>query len=335
MDNIKEIANRLVSFDKGILAADASVNTMNKRFKAVDVEETEEMRRQYRELLLTTGGIEDYLNGVILFDETIRQNTSDGTPLVEVVKHKEIIPGIKVDSGTVDLLGSPGEKITEGLEGLNARLKEYFGMGARFAKWRAVIAIGDSIPTDVAIRENAKVLAKYALACHEEGLVPMVEPEVLLDGTHSIERAEEVVIKTLNIVFDELKNAQVDISGVLLKSSMVLPGKDSGQIKTPEEIAEATIRAFKQSVPDELPGIVFLSGGQNPKEATLNLNAIKKLGLQPWKLTFSYSRALQEPVLEAWKGESEHTVKAQEFFLKRLKLNQLALKGEYDPVMEL
>lgn len=335
MDNqLHAIAQRLVAKGKGILAADESTNTANKRFAAVGIEQTEEMRRQYRQLLFSTPGIEEFLNGVILFDETIRQKTGSGVPFAQSLSEKGITPGIKVDEGTVDFEGHPGEKITKGLDGLAQRLKEYYAMGARFTKWRAVIAIGQGIPSQDAIQENARILAEYAATSQAEGFVPIVEPEVLLDGDHPIERAEEVTTHTLRTVFDALHSKEVDVSGLILKSSMVLSGKDCSQQANAKQVAEATTRTLKHSVATEVAGIVFLSGGQSPQQATENLSEIIKLGQQPWPLTFSFSRALQEPVLETWRGNSANMEAAQQAFLKRLRLNQFALTGSYTKEME-
>ena len=328
------VAQQLVVEGKGILAADESTPSANKRFAAIGVPETEEMRRQYRQLLITTKNIEEFLSGVILYDETIRQRTDQGADFAKVLQDKGIIPGIKVDQGTVDFEGHPAEKITQGLEGLARRLQEYYSMGARFTKWRAVIIIGEDIPTQDTIQKNAEILAEYAQVSQTEGLVPIVEPEVLLDGDHTIARAEEVITHTLKVLFEELQKAQVDLSGLLLKSSMALPGKDCVQQATAQQVAEATIRALKNSVPVKVAGIVFLSGGQSPQQATENLNEITKLGSKLWPVTFSFSRALQEPVLETWKGDNANLKAAQEIFLKRLRLNQSALQGTYKKEME-
>ena len=348
------IAQQLVASGKGILAADESTRNADKRFAAVGVEQTEEMRRQWRQLLLTTPGIEEFLSGVILFDETIRQKTDENMPFSEFLSAKGIVPGIKVDEGTVDWEGHPGEKITQGLEGLASRLKEYQTMGARFTKWRAVIAIGESaswrIPTQELIQKNAEILAEYAEVSQAEGFVPIVEPEVLLEGNHSIEKAEEVTTNTLKAVFTALQGKRVDLKGLILKSSMVLAGKDCTSQADARQIAEATVRTFQNSVPQETAGIVFLSGGQSPQQATGNLSEIIKTsrnsgppaGLRlrgsdsrsGWPLTFSFSRALQEPVLQIWRGDSSKVEPAQQAFLKRLKLNAAALKGSYTKEME-
>jgi len=331
---IYAIAKQLVVRGKGILAADESTPSCNKRFAAVGVEQTEEMRRQWRQLLLTTPGIGEFLSGVILYDETIRQQIDQGVPFAKLLEEKGIIPGIKVDEGTVDFEGHPGEKITKGLEGLASRLKEYRAMGAKFTKWRAVIAIGENIPTQDLIEKNAEILAEYAEVSQTEGFVPIVEPEILLEGNHTIEKAEEVTTNTLRAVFAALGEKGVDLKGLILKSSMVLSGKDCLQQADAKQVAAATVRTFQNSVPQEVAGIVFLSGGQTPQQATENLNEIVKLGQQNWPLTFSFSRALQEPVLQTWRGDSTKIKAAQQVFLKRLKLNAAALSGTYAKDME-
>jgi len=327
-------AKQMVAKGKGILAADESTPSCNKRFAALSVAQTQEMRRQWRELLLTTPGIEEFLSGVILYDETIRQQTDQGVGFAKLLQGKGIIPGIKVDQGTVDFPGHPGEKITQGLDGLADRLKEYYDMGARFTKWRAVIAIGEGIPTQDCLQKNAEILAEYAKISQQEGFVPIIEPEVLLEGDHTIQKAEEVTTQTLQAVFAEAQKAGVDLQGLILKSSMVLSGKDCPQQASSQEIAKATIRTFQNSVPPEVAGIVFLSGGQSPQQATENLNEITKLGPHQWSITFSFSRALQEPALDTWRGDSSKIEAAQQAFLKRLKLNAAALAGEYTPDME-
>jgi len=332
--SLHETAQLLVAKRKGILAADESTPSANKRFAAVGVPETEEMRRQYRDLLITTPGSQEFLSGVILYDETIRQQTDQGASFVQVLQDKGIIPGIKVDQGTVDFSAQGGEKITQGLEGLAGRLKEYYSMGARFTKWRAVIAIGEGIPSAEAIQKNAEILAEYAAVSQAEGFVPIVEPEVLLEGNHTIERAEEVTTNTLKVLFAELQKANVDLKGLILKSSMVLSGKDCEKQADAKQVAQASVRTFKNSVPEKVAGIVFLSGGQSPQQATENLNEVTKLGKQPWPLTFSFSRALQEPVLDLWRGDSTKVESAQQAFLKRLRLNQAALSGTYTKDME-
>ncbi|MBI4054009.1 MAG: fructose-bisphosphate aldolase class I, partial [Candidatus Doudnabacteria bacterium] len=298
IEELNKIATAMVAPGKGILAADESLGTIEKRFSKINLPNTEENRQAYREMLFTTKGIGDYISGVIMFDETIRQKTRSGVPFVEVLTNAGPIPGIKVDQGTEETLGSPNEKITKGLDGLPERLKGYVRFGARFAKWRAVITIGDGIPTDENISENNRRLAKYAKMCQEAGLMPMVEPEVLMDGSHSMERCEEVSLKTLESLFVELAKEGVALEGMILKTNMVLPAKDSGQKATPEQIAEMTLRLFKKVLPNELPGEAFLSGGQSETGATENLNAINQTGPFPWKLTFSYGRALQDSALK-------------------------------------
>jgi fructose-bisphosphate aldolase, class I len=343
MEKIYAIAQQLVQRGRGILAADESTPSCNKRFAAVGVPETEEMRRQYRQLLLTTPGIEESLSGVILYDETIRQKTDEGVPFVQVLQDKGIIPGIKVDQGLVDFSaqGGPGEKITQGLNRLAERLQEYYEMGARFTKWRAVVAIGESagrrIPTQDLLQKNAEILAEYAHVAQHQGFVPIIEPEVLLDGNHTIERAEEVTTNTLQTVFAVCKKQEVDLKGLILKSSMVLAGNNCPEQATTQKVAEATLRTFQNSVPQEVAGIVFLSGGQSPQQATENLNEISKQAQAQqvkWPLTFSFSRALQEPVLALWAGNAKNVEHTQQAFLKRLRLNQSALSGTYTTNME-
>ncbi|TDI79648.1 MAG: fructose-bisphosphate aldolase class I [Caldithrix sp.] len=334
IDELKSVAKGLVSKGKGILAADESSGTIKKRFDSINVESKEENRRSYRELLFTTPGAEEFISGVILFDETIRQATQEGTSLPKVLEQSGIIPGIKVDAGAKDLASFPGEKVTEGLDGLRERLAEYRNLGARFAKWRAVITIGAGLPSQFCIDANSHALARYAALCHEAGLVPIVEPEVLMDGDHTIERCEEVTTATLKSVFSELKNHRVELEGILLKPNMVLSGKECAVQAGADAVAEATIRCFRQTVPEEMPGIVFLSGGQSPQEATEHLNAMNALGSHPWELSFSYGRALQEPVLKAWMGQSANVTKAQETFYHRAKCNGAARHGNYSPTME-
>jgi len=334
---IQETAKLLVRKGKGILAADESMGTADKRFSAIGAAQTEEMRRQYRQLLMVASGIEEFLSGVILYDETIRQKTDDTIPFAQVLQNKGIVPGIKVDEGAIDFEGHPGEKITQGINGLAERLKEYYAMGARFTKWRAIIAIGEGIPTQDAIQKNAEILAEYAAISQAQGFVPIVEPEVLLEGSHAIEKAEEVTMNTLKTLFAECEKFQVNLQGLILKSSMVLSGKDCPQQASVGKVAEATVRTLKNSVPEELAGIVFLSGGQSPQKATEHLNEITKFSIRQsteWPLTFSFSRALQEPVLEKWRGESRNIAAAQQAFLKRLRLNKAALEGSYTKEME-
>ncbi|MFA4873422.1 MAG: class I fructose-bisphosphate aldolase [Patescibacteria group bacterium] len=329
------VAKAMVAPGKGILAADESLGTIEKRLIKINVPSTEENRRAYREMLFTSPGIGEYISGVILFDETIRQKTRGGVPFVKVLQQAGVIPGIKVDMGTKEMEGSPNEKVTTaGLEGLADRLQEYVRLGAKFAKWRAVITIGDELPTDANIRQNAKDLAAYAIECQRAGLVPMVEPEVLMDGAHSQERCEEVSEKALRAVFEELNTAGVAISGMILKTNMIVPGKASGQKASFDEVATATVRLFKQTLPDDLPGQAFLSGGQSEVEATENLNAINKMGPFLWKLSFSYGRALQDSVLKCWGGKEENVAAAQQKFLHRARMNSLATLGKYFKEME-
>ncbi len=330
-----ETARQLVAAGKGILAADESSPTIKKRFDSIDVESTEENRRDYRQLLFTTEGIEEFISGVILFDETIRQKTDDGTPLPELLVRRGIIPGIKVDQGKIDLTFFPGEKITEGLDRLGERLEEYRSLGARFTKWRAVITIiGDTIPSPVCIEANAAALARFAALSQKAGLTPIVEPEVLMDGKHTIERCEEVTLAALDAVFSRLREHRVVLEGTLLKPNMVLPGKECPRQSGPEDVAAATLRTFRPVVPAAVGGIVFLSGGQSPEEATANLDALNRAAPQPWELSFSFGRALQQPVLAAWRGKAENADTAQQALYRRARLNSLARRGEYSPDME-
>ncbi|HYV33742.1 MAG TPA: class I fructose-bisphosphate aldolase [Candidatus Limnocylindria bacterium] len=331
---LSQIAKQMVASGKGILAADESEKTVGKRFASINLENTEDNRRAFREMLLTAPGESEFISGVILYDETIRQKTSSGKTFVEVLNAEGILPGIKVDLGLAEFAPSSLEKITKGLEGLSDRLKEYVALGAKFCKWRSVITIGEGTPTDANIRQNAKDLAAYALVCQENGLVPMVEPEVLLDGNHTIEQAEDANRKTLTALFEELKNAGVAVEGLILKNSMVLPGKDSGKKASPEEVAKATLEVFTSVLPKELAGVVFLSGGQGDIEATENLNAINKVGSQPWPLTFSYARALQDAATKTWQGKKENLSSAQKVFIHRAKMNSLASLGKYSAEME-
>ena len=333
--DLNAIANAIVAPGKGILAADESSPTIQKRFKSIDVESTEDSRRAYRQMLFTTPGIGDFISGVILFDETIRQKADDGTPLVQILTQQGIIPGIKVDKGAKGLAGAEGETITEGLDGLRDRLNEYHKLGARFTKWRAVIAIGDGIPSQYCIDANAHALARFAALSQEAGLVPIVEPEVLMDGDHTIERCYEVTEATLHSVFNALYAQRVVLEASLLKPNMVLSGKDCPQQATPEEVAEATVRCFQRTVPAAVPGIVFLSGGQSNEIATANLNAMNAMdATHPWQLSFSYGRALQEPPLKAWRGDAANVERAKQAFLHRAKCNGAARYGKYTPAME-
>ena len=331
---LNKIARALVKPGKGILAADESFGTIEKRFAKINLESTEANRRAYRELLFTAPDIGKYISGVILFDETIRQSTADGQPLVEVLNKAGVMPGIKVDQGTTEMPSSPAEKVTKGLDGLPDRLKGYAKLGAKFAKWRAVVTIGEGLPTEANIRQNAKDLAQYAKDCQAAGLVPIVAPEVLMDGAHSLERCAEVSRQTLTVLFEELNNSGVAIDGLLLKTNMIIPGKESGQEASCEQIAEATIKLFKEILPDNLPGEVFLSGGQSEIEATQNLNAINQQGPFPWALSFSYGRALQDSALKIWNGEGENVRTAQAKFKHRAQMNSLATLGKYTKELE-
>jgi fructose-bisphosphate aldolase, class I len=333
-NELARIANAMVAKNKGILAADESTGTIKKRFDSIKLESTEEHRRLYREMLFTAPGAAEFINGVILFDETIRQKTKDGTPFPEYLTRQGVIPGIKVDIGAKPLAGFPGETITEGLDGLRERLIEYRKLGARFAKWRGVIDIGDGIPTSFAINANAHALARYAALCQENDIVPIVEPEVLMDGAHTIERCEQVTEAVLERVFDELFQHRVYLEGMVLKPNMVISGKKAPNRAPPEVVAEASLRLLKRHVPPAVPGIAFLSGGQSPTEATLHLSLMNKAGPLPWSLTFSYGRALQDTALKAWGGAAASFGTGQKEFAKRAKLNGLATTGRYSADME-
>jgi fructose-bisphosphate aldolase class I len=333
---LRSIAKAMVAPGKGILAADESTSTIKKRFDAIKLESTEENRRAYRELLFTTKGAEKHVSGVILYDETIRQKASDGTPFPKLLASKGVLPGIKVDTGAKDLPGFPGEKITEGLDGLRERLAEYHGLGARFAKWRAVIDIDvvKGIPSDYALEANAEALARYAALCQERTIVPIVEPEVLMDGAHDLATCYAVTCRTLVATFAALRRARIDLEGMILKPNMVIAGKKSAKQATTAEIAAETVRCFRHTVPAAVPGIVFLSGGQSEAEATANLSAMNALGKHPWELSFSYGRALQQSTLDAWKGKKENVAAAQKAYLHRCALNGSARTGGYKPAME-
>jgi len=332
--DLQSVAKALVAEGKGILAADESTGTIKKRFDSISVESTEENRRSYREMLFTTEGAADYISGVILFDETIRQSTKDGVPFTEVLSKQGTLPGIKVDTGAKPMAGFPNERVTEGLDGLRDRLAEYVKLGAKFAKWRAVITIGDGIPTVACLKANAHALARYAALCQEAGLVPIVEPEVLMDGDHDIDRCEQVTTETLSRQYDALLELNVMLEGTLLKPNMVISGKGCKKQASPEEIAEATVRTFLRTVPAAVPGIVFLSGGQTAEQATENLNAMNAIGKFPWELSFSYGRALQAPALTAWSGKTENVSTAQKVYHHRAKMNGLARYGKYETKME-
>lgn len=337
IEQLESTARAMVADGKGILAADESSGTIEKRFKAVGVESTEENRRAYRELLFTTQGVSEFISGVILFDETIRQKTADGVPLPEVLADQGIIPGIKVDKGAKNLPAAAGEKITEGLDGLRERLAEYVKLGARFAKWRAVITIGDGIPSRYCVEANAHALARYAALCQEAGVVPIVEPEVLMDGDHTIDRADEVTEATLRATFDALYEQRVLLEGTILKSSMVVSGKSCPDQAGVQEVAERTIRCLLRSVPGAIPGVVFLSGGQTEVQATAHLNAMNAMKRDrdlPWELSFSYGRALQESAQKAWRGQRANVPAAQKAYYHRAKLNGLARYGKYKEEME-
>jgi fructose-bisphosphate aldolase class I len=331
---LESVARQLVAPAKGILAADESMGTIKRRFDSIKIESNEKNRRAYREMLFGTKGIEEAISGVILFDETLRTAASDGTPFPKLLQKKGVLPGIKVDKGPVDIPQFPGEVVTEGLDGLRGRIKEYRELGAKFAKWRAVITIGDGIPTDTCLKANAHALARYAALCQEGGLVPIVEPEVLLDGSHTIERSQEVTERTLKITFEELFDQRVYLEGIILKPSMVVAGKDSPKQASVEEVAERTIRCLKRTVPAAVPGIAFLSGGQSAERATEHLNAMNQMGPLPWQVSFSYARALQDPALKAWKGEDGNVAAAQKIFYHRAKCNSAARSGSYNKQME-
>jgi fructose-bisphosphate aldolase class I len=330
---LNAIARSIVADNKGILAADESTGTIKKRFDSIGIESTEESRRAYRDLLFTTPGCEDFVGGVIMYDETIRQASADGTPFATLLASKGVVPGIKVDTGAQELAGHPDEKVTEGLDGLRARFAEYHELGARFSKWRAVITIGDGIPSDACLHVNAHALARYAALSQEAGIVPIVEPEVLMDADNTLERCYEVTARTLQAVFEELDVQGIALDGMLLKPNMVISGKQCPTQASSSEIAEATIDCFLRHVPAIVPGIVFLSGGQSEVEATENLDAIGRAG-GPWPLSFSYGRALQASALEAWRGDSGNVDAAQSVFLHRARMNALAAAGEWNADLE-
>lgn len=337
--NVQEListAKKLVADNKGILAMDESNTTCNKRFAALGIPQNEDSRRAYREMIVTTPGLGECISGVILYDETIRQQKKDGTPMVKAIMNAGIIPGIKVDSGARDLAGHPGEKVTEGLDGLRDRLSEYFQTGARFAKWRAVITIGNGIPSHGCIEANAHALARYAALCQEAGLVPVVEPEVLMDGDHPLHKCFEVTEQVLRNVFDQLYVQRVMLEGMLLKPGMVLPGSTCPRQETIDEVADATVNCLLRTVPAAVPGVAFLSGGQSGELASAHLNAmnVRFKSRLPWKLTFSYARAIQQPAMEIWHGEDAHVPKAQQALLHRAKCNHAATHGEYHAGME-
>jgi fructose-bisphosphate aldolase class I len=332
--DLEATAKALVAEGKGILAADESDGTIKKRFDSIGVDSTEENRRFYRELLFTTEGTEEFISGVILFDETIRQSASDGTPFPKLLADRGIIPGIKVDKGAKDLAGAPGETVTEGLDGLRERLAEYHELGARFTKWRAVISIGDGIPSDYCIWVNAHALARFAALSQEAGLVPIVEPEVLMDGDHSIDESYLVTDRTLQALYTELFDQRVVREGSLLKTNMVVSGYDAPDQADVDTVAEMTIKCLKNTVPAAVPGVVFLSGGMSDEDATARLNAMNQRGPHPWELSFSYGRALQAPALKAWGGDPNNVEEAQKAFYRRAKFNSAARSGSYAPEWE-
>ena len=334
-NDLRATALAMVAEGQGILAADESTGTAGKRLEAENIESTDESRRDYRELLFTTPGLGDYISGAILYDETIRSKTSDGTPMPKALEANGVMPGIKVDTGAKPLAKAEGEKVTEGLDGLRERLEEYVDMGARFTKWRAVINIkGSELPSDYCIAVNAHALARYAALAQEAGLVPIVEPEVEISGDHTLERCYEVTEKTLRTVFNELALQRVELEGIILKPNMVISGKDAEKQSSVEEVAEATISCLRRVVPGAVPGVCFLSGGQTPEQATAHLDAMNRMGPHPWQVSFSYARALQEPVLKTWKGEKSNWDAAQEALAHRAKLNSAAREGSYSSDME-
>ena len=336
-NSLPEIANAMVEKGRGILAADESTPTCTKRFESIGVDSTVANRNAYRDMLFTTPDMEEFISGVILFDETLRQSTlKDGTPFPEYLTNLNVIPGIKVDKGAHSLPGTEGEKVTEGLDGLDARLKEYYELGARFAKWRAVITINESEPSSTCVSANAHALARYAALCQENGIVPIVEPEILMDGSHTIEDSFIVTEEVLHSVFYELYGQNVLLEGMILKPNMVLSGYKCSEQASVDEVAEMTVTVLKRCVPSAVPGIAFLSGGQSNEDATAHLNSMNKIldNNSPWNLTYSYGRALQAPALDAWLGKEENVSAAQDAFYKRAKLNSLATKGDYSEDME-
>jgi fructose-bisphosphate aldolase, class I len=334
MQDLAETAKALVAEGKGILAADESTGTIKKRLDSIGVESTEDTRRAYRELLFTTEGAEEYISGVILYDETIRQSAADGTPFPKLLESKGIIPGIKVDQGAKPLALAEGETITEGLDGLRERLAEYRELGARFAKWRATYSIEPDKPSEYCVWTNAHALARYAALCQEAGIVPIVEPEVLQDGTHTIEQSRKATGRVLQALYTELHDQRIDFTGTLLKPNMVLSGYEASDRAGVDEVAETTLECFYKHVPAAVPGIVFLSGGQTDEDATAHLNAMNARGPHPWQLSFSYGRALQAPALKAWEGKPENVEAAQRAYYHRAKMNGAARTGMYAPEME-
>ena len=334
--SLGETAQTLVLANRGLLAMDESTGTCNKRFAEVGIPQTVEFRRAYREMIVTTPGLGDCIGGAILYDETIRQQTRDGTPFVDVLVEAGIIPGIKVDAGAVNLAGHPGEKVTEGLDGLRERLAEYFKMGARFAKWRAVIKIGEGIPSHGCINVNANALARYAALCQEAGLVPIVEPEVLMDGSHTLQRCQEVTDKVLRATFTELVAQRVILEGMILKPNMVLPGLECKKQETVDQVADATVACLLRAVPAAVPVVAFLSGGQSAELASARLNSmnVRFQGRLPWALAFSFARAVQQPAMEIWKGDDNNVAAAQKALYHRARCNWAARRGEYSAEME-
>jgi fructose-bisphosphate aldolase class I len=331
---LESTARTMIAKGHGILAADESGGTIKKRFAAIQLDSTEEARRSYRELLFTAPGVADHIGGVILYDETLRQQSAGGEPFARLLSRQGIVPGIKVDMGAKPLAGYPGDTITEGLDGLRERLAEYRKLGARFAKWRAVIDIGVDFPSAFAIHANAHALARYAALCQEADIVPIVEPEVLMDGAHTIERCEQVTDAVLQEVFDQLFAHRICLEGMVLKPNMVISGKKCTERASPQTVAEATLRCLKRHVPAAVPGIAFLSGGQSEAEATLHLDLMNRQGGVPWALSFSYGRALQESAIKAWGGKPQNVAAGQQAFLKRARLNGLATLGQYEPRLE-
>jgi fructose-bisphosphate aldolase, class I len=334
VQQLETTARALVAEGKGILAADESTGTIKKRLDSIGVESTGDNRRAYRELLFTTEGVEEYISGVIMFDETIRQSASDGTPFAKLLESKGIVPGIKVDQGAKPLALTDGETITEGLDGLRDRLEEYRELGARFAKWRATYSIGEGLPSEYCVWTNAHALARYAALCQEAGIVPIVEPEVLQDGTHTIEQSAKATGRVLQAVYTELHDQRVDVRGTLLKPNMVLSGYEASDRAGVEDVADATLELFYKHVPAAVPGIVFLSGGQTDEDATAHLNAMNANGPHPWQLSFSYGRALQAPALKAWGGKPKNVEAGQRAYYHRAKMNGAARTGMYAPEME-
>lgn len=334
LDGLNKVARAMVAPGKGILAADESNPTIKKRFDGIGVESTEQNRQSYREMLFSAPGIENWIGGAILFDETLRQHSRAGVPFPELLAGRGIVPGIKVDAGAKPLAGFPGETVTEGLDGLRKRLNEYHGLGAGFAKWRAVIAIGEDIPSETCIVANAHALARYAALCQEAGIVPIVEPEVLMDGSHDQARCEAVTGAVLLEVFSALARHRVALEGIVLKPNMIVAGQDCPKQPSVEEVATATLRCLRRYVPAAVPGIAFLSGGQSEQDATAHLNAMNALGDLPWQLSFSYGRALQASALRAWSGADEQLPAGQRAFAHRARMNHLARSGNYNPSLE-